>query len=157
MTATTATPVTQAKLPDSSAFVTVTAILAAGALALLAIVAVSLAVAFPIVVSLADSGRITLSPADLAASQAMAGVAWLFALASVAHIVAALGAMTEVAAVQRIGIVVTGAAAALGLVAMTIVLRDGGAGAMDGAAILGVLAAVYLFAFAVIALGRRPA
>jgi hypothetical protein len=154
MTATTS-PASRANLPSNSALVTVTSILAAGAMALLAIVAVSLAVAFPLVVSLSDGGRITISPADLAASQTMAGVAWLFAAVSLAHIVAALGAMTDVVVVQRIGMVVTGAGAALGLAAMTIVLRDGGTGAIDGAAILGVVAAVYLFAFAVIAIGRR--
>jgi hypothetical protein len=159
MTATTSptSGITRAQLPFSSTFDTVSSVLAAGAMALLGIVAVSLAVAFPLVVSLAEAGRITISPADLAASQAMAGAAWLVGLVAIAHIAAALGALTQAPAIRRAAFVLAGSGAALAMSAAVIVLRNGGTGAVDGAVILAMLAAVYLYGVAVITIGRRAA
>lgn len=157
MTATTSTSssFSRARVPFSSTFDTVTSVLAAGAMALLGIVAVSLAVAFPLVVSLAEAGRITITPADLAASQAIAGVAWLFGLVALVHVAAAMGALTPVAGIRRAAFVLTSVGATLAMSAAVIVLRDGGAGAADGAVVLAMLAAVYLYVVAVIAIGRR--
>lgn len=159
MTATTPTfsITSRAEIPFSSTFATVTSMLAAGAMALLGVVAVSLGVTFPLVVSLAEAGRITISPADLAASQAMAGAAWLYGLVALAHIAGAFGALTDVTLIRRGGFVLAGTGAALAMSAAVIVLRDGGTGAADGAAMLAMLAAVYLYVVAVIAIPRRTA
>jgi hypothetical protein len=159
MTATspTTSSISRTQVPFSSTFDTVTSVLAAGAMALLGIVAVSLAVAFPLVVSLADAGRITISSADLAASQAMAGAAWFVGLVALAHVAAALGALTRTSAIRRAAFVITGSGAALATSAAVIVLRNGGTGAVDGAVILAMLSAVYLYVVAVIAIGRRAA
>jgi hypothetical protein len=159
MTATTPTTpsILRARDPFSSTFETMTSVLAAGAMALLAIVAVSLAVAFPLVVSLAEGGRITISAADLAASRSVAGVAWLFGVVALVHLVAAVATLTTVPALRRAGFVAAGTGAALATSAAVIVMRNGGADAVDGAAILAIAAAVYLYVVGVLAIGRRTA
>jgi hypothetical protein len=159
MTATTSSTssIRREQLPFSSTFDTVTSVLAAGAMALLGIVAVSLAVAFPLVVSLAEAGRITISAGDLAASRSLAGVAWLFGLVALVHLAAAAATLTGLRAIRLAGFVAAGIGAAIAGAAAVILLRSGGAGAVDGAAILSIVAAAYLYVLGVIAIGRRTA
>lgn len=159
MTATTPTTssISRARNPFSSTFETLASVLAAGTMALAAIVAVSLAVAFPLVVSLAEAGRITITAADLAASRSLAGAAWLFGAVALVHLVAAAATLTELPAIRRAGFVAAGTGAALATSAAVIVLRNGGADAVDGAAILAIVAAVYLYVVGVLAIGRQTA
>jgi hypothetical protein len=128
---------------------------AAGLLALVAISVASLAVAFPIVLSGVDDGRITLSASDLATSRQLADMAWAFVAIGALHLVAAIGAVGDSRWLQRIGITITGAGAGGSAAAAVSLLRDGGAGAADGVAMLIVATGVYLFALAAIATRRR--
>ena len=68
---------------------------AAGLLALVTVSVASLAVAFPIVLSLADRGRITLSAADLATSRQLADMAWAFVAVGALHLLAAMAAIGD--------------------------------------------------------------
>lgn len=127
---------------------------AAGLLALAAIAVGSLAVAFPLVLSLVDRGRITLSAADLATSRQLADVAWAFAAIGLVHLVAALGALGDNRWLQRLGIAVTGIGAGISAAVAVSLLRDAGTGAADGVPMLIAAAGVYLFAMSAI-VGRR--
>lgn len=127
----------------------------AGLMALVAISVASLAVAFPIVLSLVDRGQITLSAGDLATSRQLADMAWAFVAIGVLHLVAAIGALGDDRWLQRAGMAVTGVGAGVSAAAAVSLLRDGGAGSADGVPMLIVAAGVYLFALAAIASRRR--
>jgi hypothetical protein len=126
---------------------------AAGLLTLVAISVASLAVAFPIVLSLVERGRITLSAADLATSRQMAGLAWAFVAMGGLHLVAAAAAIGRGRWIQRAGLAVTGAGAGLSAAATLALLRDPVPGAAGVPLLLGA-AGLYLFSMAAIAARR---
>lgn len=120
--------------------------LAAGLLFLIALVALGLGVAFPMVLGLADSGRITLTDTDLATARQAASAAWLLGAVSALHVTAAAGVLAANRWMQRGAIVVVASGAVLAAIASVSVLVNGGRGAGDGAAILASAAGVYLVA-----------
>lgn len=128
---------------------------AAGLLALAAITVASLAIAFPIVLSLVDRDRITLSAADLATSRQLADLAWAFVVIGGLHLVAAMGAIGESRWLQRAGIVITGAGAGISAGTAASLLWAGAPGTADGAPMLIGAAGMYLFAVATIATRRH--
>ncbi|HEX6129994.1 MAG TPA: hypothetical protein VF071_13320 [Candidatus Limnocylindria bacterium] len=95
----------------------------AGALlmALAAISLASLAVAFPIVLSLVERGAISLASADLSASRSLAGLGWAFLLGGGAHLLAAIGLLDSNRWLQRAAIAVSGVGLAIATIAVTAV------------------------------------
>lgn len=94
----------------------------AGALliALAAISLASLAVAFPIVLSLVERGAVSLSPADLAASRRLAGLGWAFLLGAGLHLLAAIGLLGTCRWLPRPAIAVSGAGLTTATIAVTV-------------------------------------
>lgn len=93
----------------------------AGALlmALAAVSLASLAVAFPIVLSLVERGAISLAPADLSASRSLAGLGWAFLLGGGAHLLAAIGLLDSNRWLQRAAIAVIGVGLGIATIAVT--------------------------------------
>ena len=127
---------------------------AAGALALVAISVASLAVAFPIVLSLVDRGRITLSAGDLATSRQLADMAWAFVAIGALHLVAAAAAIGDGRWLRRAGLAITATGAGLSAAATLLLLREPAPGTVEGLPLLLAAGGLYLFASAAIAARR---
>jgi uncharacterized oligopeptide transporter (OPT) family protein len=88
--------------PDSAASFAIAVVASIAVVGLLVASAtfLGLAIAFPIAVPVAERFHVYVSPADVALAQQFAGVWWVFALASVASVAAAV--LVAVKAVERL-------------------------------------------------------
>jgi uncharacterized oligopeptide transporter (OPT) family protein len=88
--------------PDGAASLAIAVVASIAVLGLLVASAtfLGLAIGFPIAVPVAERFHVAIKPADLAIAQQFAGVWWVFALASVASIAAAV--VVAVKAVERL-------------------------------------------------------
>ena len=109
---------TQRSRPLAPGVVAAAAVAGALLMALAAISVASLAVAFPIVLSLVERGAISLAPGDLAASRQMAGLAWAFVAIGGLHLLAAIGLLDSNRWMLRASIAVSGAG--LGLATLSL-------------------------------------
>jgi hypothetical protein len=122
---------TQRSRPVAPGVVAAAAVVGALLMALAAISLASLAVAFPIVLSLVERGAINLAPADLATSRHLAGLSWAFVVIGGLHLLAAIGLLDSNRWLARAAIAVSG----VGLAIVTLSLPATGPGMVFPAAL----------------------